>query len=215
MNSKQLSRPELEDLIRKRDSSVTYVERKKLPSSSHLWEHFHQVFVHEVQQNFVSCNVCKSLLSYTSANGTKVMKTHLIACQKSILQTDVNHQKSIKEFYSPPATIKVPKHIKSSITTACAEFAAMDNRAFETISGEGFYSLAKQLVNAGRFLGNNSSSVDVQQLLPHSTTVIRFFIPSDYIEEIVSIYLGQFSCRSNLSAEKGTIGGALPIIGHV
>ena len=74
MNSKQLSRPELEDLVRKHNSTVTYAEKKKLPSLSHRWEHIRQVFVHEVQQNFVFCTVCKSILSYTSANETKVIK---------------------------------------------------------------------------------------------------------------------------------------------
>ncbi|CAF4186645.1 unnamed protein product, partial [Rotaria sordida] len=47
----------------------------------------------------------------------------------------------------------IPQRIKSSITTACAEFAALDGRAFETMSGKGFLNLAQQLFDAGRVLG--------------------------------------------------------------
>ena len=152
MNSKQLTRQELEKLIKNQDESVTYVEKKKQPNSAHLWDYFHEVFVNKVRRNFVSCNLCKSLLAFISANGTKTMKTHLIACRKPSDDTENNNQKSIKEFYSSSSRTNVPKRMKSSLATACAEFAALDGRAFETMSGQGFLILANHLLNVGRVL---------------------------------------------------------------
>ena len=153
MSSKPLTRKELENLIKQVDDSVVYVEKKKLPSSSDLWDHFHQVFVGAVKQQSVSCNIRKSLLAYTSTNGTKNMKTHLHSCSKSFVKGTDGNQKSIKEFCSPPASTVIPKRIKASIATACAEFAALDGRASNTMSGIGFLDLAKQLLHAGRVMG--------------------------------------------------------------
>ena len=174
MSSKLLTRKELEDLIRKQDDSIVYIEKRKTASLSYLWKHFYQVFVNTVQQLFVSCNICKSLLAYTSANGTKNMKTHLSSCTKSIVKTIDENQKSVKEFYSSSTTTVIPKRIKSSVIMTCAKFAALDGRAFDTMSGTGFLNLAKQLLDADRLLGN-SSTVKIEDLIPHSTTVRNIY----------------------------------------
>ena len=71
-------------------------------------------------------------------------------------------------------TTVIRKRIKPSIIMACAEFAALDGRAFDTMSGTDFLNLAKQLVDAGRLLGN-SSTVKIEYLMPHSTTVRNIY----------------------------------------
>ena len=42
---------------------------------------------------------------------------------------------------------------KDRIIEACVELCALDGRPFDTVSGEGFINLAKQLMNAGALMG--------------------------------------------------------------
>ncbi|CAF1269649.1 unnamed protein product, partial [Rotaria sordida] len=98
------------------------------------------------------------------------MKTHLKSCSKPN-ETSICDQKSVKEFYSSTKTYQVPQRIKSAILRSCAEFAAIDNRAFETMAGDGFKSRLQQVFDAGRVL--NTSSLDVEALIPHPTTISR------------------------------------------
>ncbi|CAF1490089.1 unnamed protein product [Rotaria sordida] len=55
------------------------------------------------------------------------------------------------------------------LTQACAEFSALDGRAFQAMKGNGFQNLAQVLFDAGR--SYNNSSIQVQDILPHPTTV--------------------------------------------
>jgi len=48
--SKTLTRQELEKLIFEPNESVKFVQKKMTTNSSLLWQHFHQVFVDDVQQ---------------------------------------------------------------------------------------------------------------------------------------------------------------------
>ena len=54
-------------------------------------------------------------------------------------------------------TTVIPKRIKPSVIMACAEFAALDGRAFNKMSGTDFLNLAKQLLDADPLLGNSST----------------------------------------------------------
>ena len=56
MAKKLLTRKELEKLIDDNHESVTFVQKKKSTNSSQMWENFHQIFVNNDQQQFVSCN---------------------------------------------------------------------------------------------------------------------------------------------------------------
>ncbi|CAF4769157.1 unnamed protein product, partial [Rotaria socialis] len=38
-------------------------------------------------------------------------------------------------------TLTIPKKIKEKVKIACTEFTALDCRAFEVVSGEGFYEI--------------------------------------------------------------------------
>ncbi|CAF5022120.1 unnamed protein product [Rotaria sp. Silwood1] len=42
-----------------------------------MWEHFHQIFVNDLQEKIVSCNECKRLLGFTSINRTNNLKTKI------------------------------------------------------------------------------------------------------------------------------------------
>jgi hypothetical protein len=57
---------------------------------------------------------------------------------------------------------------------ACTEFTALDCRAFELVSGEGFLKMAQSIFDAGRYF-NNLSNIDVKQLIPSPITVSKSF----------------------------------------
>ena len=166
--SKTLTRQELETLIFEQDESIKFVQKKMTAHSSQLWGHFHQVFINDVQQQFVSCNKCKVLLAYQSMNGTNNLRTHLNFCATIRPKKDDFQQTNVFNFYSPTKK-KVSKKIKSAVLQSCVEFVALDGRAFEIISRAGFQNLAQVLFDAGRAC--NISSLSVKDVLPHATTV--------------------------------------------
>ena len=169
MNMSSLTRIDIEKLIGENDPSIRFVQKKKTTQSSELWNHFHQVFVNNQQQKFASCNECKSLLAFTSTNGTSNLKSHLEFCTRTKKTTNDPSQSTVREFFSTSTKKEVPKRIKWSITQACVEFAALDGRAFETIQRDGFQKLAQALLDAGRLL--SKTSVSAKDVLPHPTTV--------------------------------------------
>ncbi|CAF3813978.1 unnamed protein product [Rotaria sp. Silwood1] len=67
-----------------------------------------------------------------------------------------------------PPTSDNYSSIKDQIVEECIEFCALDDKPFDTVIGEGFINLAKQLMNAGALTGTGFS---VNDLLPHSTTI--------------------------------------------
>jgi hypothetical protein len=100
------------------------------------------------------------------------MKNH--NCEKrstSKTLTTPSRQRTISS-YLPPAQEDYST-IKECIVESCVEFCALDNKSFETVAGEGFLNLAKQLMNAGALIG---TGVSVNELLPHPTVVIQFYI---------------------------------------
>lgn len=175
MNKVILTRKELEQLIADDDTSIRFAKKKANLNSSYLWEYFHIIYVNNHQQPFVSCNSCKVILAFTSANGTNNLKSHLKSCSKATATypSAPFEQKTIHSFYSSSKPVKISKTIRTSVMQACSEFAALDGRAFATMKGTGFQNLAQVLFDAGRSLSN--SSIQIEDILPHPTTVNRIF----------------------------------------
>lgn len=155
---------------------MKFVKKKTTANSSELWQHYHHVVVNDQSQDFVVCNTCKSLLVYTSSNGTNNLKTHLKSCTKNDKSSSV-YQHTVHDFYSSSKQLPISTKIKLSVTQACTEFCALDGRVFEMMKGDGFQNLTKALFNAGRYA--HKSSIEVKDLIPHSTTVRRERIRTD------------------------------------
>jgi hypothetical protein len=178
MAKKLLSKTQLEKLIEDNDLSLKFVEQKKTSKTSELWNFFHHVYVNNDQQQFVSCNTCKALLSYSSINGTNNLRTHFNSCINKD-KAGVVCQKTVHDYYSSSKQSTIPKKIKLSVTRACTELCALDGRAFDVVRGEGFQGLIKVLLDAGQSL--NKSQFDIKELIPHPTTVkIRIFFKICY-----------------------------------
>ena len=190
MNKKHLTKREIEQLIKDDDPSIRFVIKKKTSNSSQLWNFFHQIFINDHQQQFVSCNKCKTLLLRSSSNGTNNLRTHYNSCEK-VDKSNSLHQKTVRDFYVSSKQSYVPKGIKSSITEACTEFCVLDGRAFEVTAGDGFRTLAKVLFDAGQTM--NRSTIEIEDLLPHPNTVriIKRFVQSNLISDFSSMQISK------------------------
>ncbi|CAF2003862.1 unnamed protein product [Rotaria magnacalcarata] len=136
-----------------------------------MWEYFHKIFVNNVQEQFVSCDKCKTILAFTLINGTNNMKTHFNCCSNTKIESSDPNQTKVHDFYPTSQIIDVPRKIKLAIAKAYAEFSALDGRAFETMKGDGFDNVAQVLFEAGSYFPD--SSIQVQHILPHPTTISR------------------------------------------
>jgi hypothetical protein len=164
---------EIELFIKNKDPLLEFSKPKQTTKSSPLWSSFHQVFYKKVKQDVIRCDTCKSIFIHRSIDGTKVMSNHLKAC-KQMNKSDTNQQ-NLDVYFSSKNQIakRIASKIKKSITDACVEFAALDNRAFETVKGDGFVNLMEKVFVAGQRL-SGSSDVKVAELLPDPTTVNRW-----------------------------------------
>ena len=80
--------------------------------------------------------------------------------------TTLSRQRTISS-YIPPAPDNYSS-IRDRIVETCVEFCALDGKPFDTVTGDGFINLAKQLMNAGALIGTGFS---INDILPHATTV--------------------------------------------
>jgi hypothetical protein len=174
MSNKLLSKKELQKLIEENDESVKFVQKKSKSNSSEWWQFYHTIFVNNYQQEFVSCNTCKALLFVTSTSGTNTLKFHANSCAQRKDKSMGSQQQAVHDFYSSSKPTPIPTKLKSRVTEACTEFCALDGRAFDVITDDGFQNLAKVLFNAGRSM--YKSSIEIKELLPHSTTVRKKII---------------------------------------
>ena len=78
--------------------------------------------------------------------------------KKKSASTTLSRQRTISS-YMPP-THDNYSSIKDRIIEACVELCALDCRPFDTVSGEGFINLAKQLMNVGALMGTGYSVND-------------------------------------------------------
>ncbi|CAF4193846.1 unnamed protein product [Rotaria sordida] len=167
VHKKTLSKHDYQQLVMINDPSISLI--KPSNARSELWSKFTQLHHLNIAQNYIICNLCRVVLKWTSETGTKVMKNHNCENKSSSkTSTTPSRQRTISS-YMPPAPDNYSS-IKDRIVEACAEFCALDGRPFDTVTGEGFINLAKQLMNAGALIGTGFS---VNDLLPHSTTVSR------------------------------------------
>ncbi len=159
-------------LIQEKHKSISYGKPKETTKMSKCWNHFNQIYVDNVKQDFIICYGCKSILVYKSVTGSGCMLSHVQSCQAKEQNSDLsNHQQKINHYYSSSSNQKkpVPKRVKDAITSTCVDFVIQDSRPFLLLEGNGFISLAKQLFNTSQHL--SSANVQIEDLLPSSTTM--------------------------------------------
>ncbi|CAF4131697.1 unnamed protein product [Rotaria sordida] len=169
-----LKKNDIVNLIKQHDKSIVFRKPKKSLKSSPVWKHFSVVVVNNIEQEFVCCDNCKDLLVYQQRDGTTSMTKHKRACHDSITISSScsNNQLKVTEYYTSSKSSDIPKRIKEKIRMACTEFTALDCRAFELVTGEGFLKMAQNIFDADRCF-NHLSNVKINQLIPSPITISR------------------------------------------
>jgi GH24 family phage-related lysozyme (muramidase) len=163
---------DLQQLILRKHPSITLLKPKEGTRTSKYWSQFTQIYLNNVRQDFIVCDICQSLLVYKSTTGSGCMLAHSRSCSKKETNRDPpTKQQQIDQFYASSSKNKcVPARIKDTITDACVKFVVQDGRPFHLVEGSGFLQLAKELFNAGRLMAT-STSISVEDLIPNPTTV--------------------------------------------
>lgn len=165
-----LTKREIQLLIDKNDPSLKIVKPVLTPKSSTVWKSFSYIYVNDNKQEYVICHTCSDVLIYKIVTGTSSLLKHIKSCLRT-KEKDSTVQTDMRQHYeSSTSAPKVPTRIEEEIKTACVEFAALDCRSFQTISGFGFQNLAQKIFDVGRLLPL-SRKVNIQHLLPHPITV--------------------------------------------
>jgi len=167
-----LNKNQIADMIKNHDKSIKFHKPKKSLKSSAVWESFSIVVVNDVQQEIACCDECKMLLIYRQKDGTNSLAKHKRSCQCGEINSTTSsiNQTKVTEFYSSSKTYNIPKKIKEKVKMACTEFIALDSRAFELVSGEGFLQMAQSIFDAGKQF-NPTSCVNVKEFIPSPITV--------------------------------------------
>ena len=158
--------------IQNKDHLLEFIKPKKTEKSSPFWSSFHQIYYKKVKQDVIRCDQCGSILIHRSTDGTKVMSTHLKACKNKENHDGDRHNLDVHFSLGNRTSKQISQKLKKSITDACVELAARDNRPFETVKGDGFVNLLETIFSAGQQL-SASSGVQASDLLPDPTTVIK------------------------------------------
>lgn len=148
---------EIIKFIEQKDPLVEFIKAKKTAKSSLFWSSFSQVLYNKIKQDVIRCDKCELILIHKSIDGTKVMSSHIKACKKKT-QSDISQQTanvSLQPSNSTSRQAKIPSHAKKLITDASVEFAFLDNRPFETVKGDGFINLVKNILTAGQQLSEH------------------------------------------------------------
>ncbi|CAF1440028.1 unnamed protein product [Rotaria sordida] len=157
--NQSLTKNDILRLIKQRDKSIVFRKPKKSSKSSPVWEHFCIIVVNDIEQGFVCCDHCKELLVYRQRDGTTSMAKHKRSCHASLTSSSScsDGQLSVTQYFTSSKSSNVPKGIKDKIKLACTEFTALDCRAFELVTGEGFLKMAQSIFDAGRYFSHLSN----------------------------------------------------------
>lgn len=129
--------------------------------SSEVWKDFNEVIdMQEKPIGFAICKTCEHVFKYNYKTGTSTLKRHKCSDEK---------QPKITSFLSKKS---IPTVVKDITTKKMVDFVCKDLRPFEIVTGQGFKDFAQEMINIGFTYG----SIQVDELLPHPTTISRNII---------------------------------------
>ena len=97
---KTISKEHLSKLISKNDPCVACQKPKPKDNLSKLWAYFSIVHFQNIEQDYVICDSCKSLISYKAATGTGDMQKHVDSCGQTTTLLDEHNETRITKYFS-------------------------------------------------------------------------------------------------------------------
>ncbi len=75
-------------------SLITFSKQSQKDHTSKVWSHFSTIFVNNLKQDYVLCELCMLLIAYKHATDTGGMQKHVAFCsQKSSSIDELNEKK--------------------------------------------------------------------------------------------------------------------------
>ncbi|CAF1140152.1 unnamed protein product [Rotaria sordida] len=68
-NHVDLKKEEIEKVIEEKNILITYVKPKETTITSKSWSQFSQICIAKAKQDYIICDICKSILIYKGATG--------------------------------------------------------------------------------------------------------------------------------------------------
>ena len=188
-----LKKNDIVKLMKQHDKSIV-LHKPKSPKLFKAWEYFCIIVVNGVEQQFVCCDRCKELLVCRQRDGTSSIAKHKCAYYDSLTSLNgcLDNRLKVTEYYASSKCSEIPKRIKKKIKVACVEFTALDCRAFELVSGEGFLNMAQSIFDAGISF-SHFEYANVNELIPAPITVRNHFLRKS---SLLKILLDQPQYRS-------------------
>jgi hypothetical protein len=165
--AEKLDKVTVQKLVRDRSSRVSF--DNKTAGSSQFWNNFVKVNVDNTYSEYVKCIKCDTIVKYSARDGTGGMASHSSSC----LRSATANSSKITDFpgWMKKGTSKslLPSTLKSEVADELAMMCAKDIRPFAIVDGEGFRAFVQKILDIGAKYGN----VDLNDILPHSTTIAR------------------------------------------
>lgn len=158
---------EIKSTIQKKLKSGDCKLLEKVDGKAEFWKCFKIVVFNETEKEtgFVCCTKCNTLMAYTYNTGSSLLNRH-----KCVLVS--RESKSSMLSFVTKKNKSLPNNVMNECKEKCIRFVCQDIRPIDIVSGPGFKSLASYLIKFGSQYGQ----IDVDDLLPHSTTISRNLI---------------------------------------
>lgn len=148
---------------------------KEAYGKSNVWTCFKRIVkeingIEEVQP-FIMCGKCNHIFKYDKGSSPSNLRKHRCFKDMGDIETEYSASTDTDVSNRKKSRVGVSDEIKKDITDKCVQFVTQDLRSFATVNGSGFKNLARCLVETGVKLA--SKKFDIDEILPHPTTVSR------------------------------------------
>ena len=186
--SDDVGKRDLQTKVRNNDPSVRL---RELFGKSQILNRFTRVECDGANTVYACCKSCAVLVKYSCESGTSGLKRHTCKAKSE-------NQSKITSFVKR----KLPVGVKTRFTNTLVWMCSQDLRPFAMVEGQGFKTVAQELLDIGSRYGG---TILAEDLLPSARTVSRH-VEEEYdrlktlvVEELKQVrYVAQF-CNVNVN----------------
>lgn len=189
------------DILKLLGKESNQIELVEIIAKSEIYNKFKQVKIDDKLVDFVACNNCKTVYTWTKATGNKSLHRH-----------DCN-ENTAKRGNNKPVSSTIDKYVRKNVPEAginklnkSITFGLVkDLRPLYSVERSGFKHMAQALINFGAKYGCQ----DVENCIQHRTTLKRYHVPDlckearqNYKELFKSTTSNKFAFSKDMWSEK-------------
>ena len=161
-----LKRADIEKLVSIKSSRISF--KANVSQKSVVWKCFQLLYVDQKYSNFVKCNNCNAIFTWSSHNtGTKSLLRHS-PCGKQAETAQADSTKTAQEI-TAHLVRRIPDQAIFDLNKTILIGLAKDLRPLRTVEGDGFLKIAQSLIN----FGAKNGKLEVKNIINHRTTLKR------------------------------------------